>query len=286
MQRQMDMSDTNPEYEAFVDKFKPKLTTDDCYTPESIYQAVRGWVFAHYGLPDNTPVIRPFWPGYDYRREDYPDGCVVIDNPPFSILSQIEKFYLDNGVRFFLFAPALSLFKSWDALHYVLCGADVTFENGANVKISFVANLGEYLIETAPDLNHIIKEVNKKNVKKEKAALQKYEYPIELATAARIQWLAIHGITYRVKPEDAHFVRKLDEMGCKGIFGAGFLLSQRASAERAAAENAATEHMAAERAAAELAAKEKLNVKVWKLSTREKEMIKFLGTSCQCCKRL
>lgn len=26
------------EYEGFVDKFKPKKTTDDCYTPPAVYQ--------------------------------------------------------------------------------------------------------------------------------------------------------------------------------------------------------------------------------------------------------
>ncbi len=30
-------------YEEFVDKFKPKLTTDDCYTPQLVYQAVKDW---------------------------------------------------------------------------------------------------------------------------------------------------------------------------------------------------------------------------------------------------
>jgi hypothetical protein len=29
------------EYEAFVDKFKPKKTTDDCYTPPDVYDTVR-----------------------------------------------------------------------------------------------------------------------------------------------------------------------------------------------------------------------------------------------------
>ena len=27
-------------YDEFVDKFKPKLTTDDCYTPPLVYEAV------------------------------------------------------------------------------------------------------------------------------------------------------------------------------------------------------------------------------------------------------
>lgn len=37
---QIDIFEDNPEYEAFVNKFKPKLTTDDCYTPPEIYEAV------------------------------------------------------------------------------------------------------------------------------------------------------------------------------------------------------------------------------------------------------
>ena len=27
------------DYEAFVEKFKPKLTTDDCFTPTAVYDA-------------------------------------------------------------------------------------------------------------------------------------------------------------------------------------------------------------------------------------------------------
>lgn len=30
-------SEENEDYKAFVDKFKPKKTTDDCYTPQHIY---------------------------------------------------------------------------------------------------------------------------------------------------------------------------------------------------------------------------------------------------------
>ena len=75
----------NPEYDAFVEKFKPKKTTDDCYTPENVYEAVRDWAVQEYGL-EVREIVRPFWPGGDYERFAYPDGCVVIDNPPFSIL--------------------------------------------------------------------------------------------------------------------------------------------------------------------------------------------------------
>ena len=36
-------------YEDFVEKFKTK-NTDDCYTPENIYEAVLNWCVAEYGI--------------------------------------------------------------------------------------------------------------------------------------------------------------------------------------------------------------------------------------------
>ena len=50
--------ESNAEYEAFVDKFKPKLTTDDCYTPPSIYEIVKHWACNEYGI-DPAKVVRP-----------------------------------------------------------------------------------------------------------------------------------------------------------------------------------------------------------------------------------
>lgn len=40
---QITMGDVTPEYQAFVDKFKHRLTTDDCYTPPKVYEAVKQW---------------------------------------------------------------------------------------------------------------------------------------------------------------------------------------------------------------------------------------------------
>ena len=153
---QLTMGEESEEYRAFVGKFKPKLTTDDCYTPENVYDVVRGWVFEHYELDPSTQVIRPFWPGGDYQHAEYPAGCVVIDNPPFSKIAEIEQFYLARGVPFFLFAPALCMFKPLRGLHYVCCGASVVYHNGAVVVTSFVTNLGPYLVETAPELHEQI----------------------------------------------------------------------------------------------------------------------------------
>ena len=35
--------DTSETYEAFTEKFKVKKTTDDCYTPENVHDAVADW---------------------------------------------------------------------------------------------------------------------------------------------------------------------------------------------------------------------------------------------------
>lgn len=100
LDEQMSMEDIMPEYKTFVDKFKPVKTTDDCYTPPLVYDAVRDWACAEYEI-DPDKIVRPFYPGGDYERFDYSDGRVVLDNPPFSILSKICKFYLARKIPFF-----------------------------------------------------------------------------------------------------------------------------------------------------------------------------------------
>lgn len=83
-------------YEEFVEKFKPKKTTDDCYTPQWAYDVVSEYVAKKYNLnPAN--FLRPFFPGGDFERENYPPEAVVVDNPPFSILSKILRFYEEHN---------------------------------------------------------------------------------------------------------------------------------------------------------------------------------------------
>ena len=55
------------EYEAFVEKFKPKKTTDDCYTPANVYEEVLNYVRETCDI-EGLEVIRPFYPGGDYER--------------------------------------------------------------------------------------------------------------------------------------------------------------------------------------------------------------------------
>ena len=266
------------DYDGFLEKFKPKKTTDDCCTPANIYEAVLAWVARKYFNAEaqrrgervfigEREVVRPFWPGKEFDSAEYPVGCVVIDNPPFSILSKIVRFYLANRIDFFLFSPYLTnlgIGGGSPLVHHIIAPVTLLYENGAMVDTSFVTNLGEFLVETAIDLFDALDRANAENLKKTRSTLQKYEYPAAVVTSAMVGYLCKHHTPWRLRASDAAFIRKLDEQGARGggIFGGGFLLSERAAAERAAAERAAAERVA---------------VKVWRLSPREVAMQKLLG---------
>ena len=134
------------EYQAFVDKFKEAKTTDDCYTPPEIYDEIADWVAEEYGY-QREKFLRPFKPGGDYQREEYPEGCAVVDNPPFSILASIVDWYIAHKVPFFLFGPTLTIIgllrkaSRKECCCIVLIGNQITYENGATVQTSYVTNM-------------------------------------------------------------------------------------------------------------------------------------------------
>ncbi len=238
--------DGNDEYNDFLEKFEPKKTTDDCYTPEAVYDAVAEYVAKTYDLKRES-FVRPFYPGGDYQAEKYPDGCVVVDNPPFSILAEITRFYQDNGQPFFLFAPSLTCLNRSAEVTAILCDADIEYENGARVRTAFLTNLEpECAARTAPDLREKLIEAQKG----EDTTRPVYTYPDEIVTAAMLQKMAKYGVEFAIKKSDSTFIRKLDAQVDAAIYGGGLLLSEKAAAEKAA---------------------------VWELSDREKEIVKSLG---------
>ena len=226
------------DYEGFVEKFKPKKTTDDCYTPESVYNTLLDWIDKNIFPLQGKSILRPFWPGADFTSLEYGPDDIVIDNPPFSIVSKIAQWYAERGIKYFLFAPALTLFSSPKHKEtYIVTHAEITYENGAVVRTSFRTNLldGRPAVRVSGDLYKILLEAQKKPDKRQRKII----YPDSLITSATLGRLCVRGITFDIAPEDAHFVRKLD---CGlNVFGGGFLLSERAAAERAAAERAAAE---------------------------------------------
>ena len=250
-------------YEEFVEKFRPKKTTDDCYTPDYIYDVIKDWAVKEYGI-DESKIVRPFWPGGDYESFDYVEDCVVLDNPPFSIISKIAGFYEKRGIKYFLFAPGLVLSASRQGAHYICAGAAIEYENGATINTNFITNLEPALLRSAPDLTQAIDAVIKEHSKKTKFHQPKYSFPDNVVTAAKMNYLSQHETRLSIMPEDAVFIRSLESQRerRKTIFGGGYLLSEKAAAEKAAAEKAAAEKAAATR---------------WPLSDAEEEIIKSLG---------
>ena len=263
----MSREEGNDEYNEFLDKFEQPKTTDDCYTPDNIYDAVAAYVEEKYNK-DRANFVRPFYPGGDYQNEKYKPSDIVVDNPPFSILAQIIDYYLEREQGFFIFTPALSAlnYLTRPGVTAISAYAPITYENGATVPTSFVTNLGPEGVAAiaAPDLYKSIEEANDINESMMRKSLPKYDFPVEVLTAAKMGYIAKYGQHLEIKRAESTPIRSLDAMkeAGKGIYGGALLLSERAAAERAAAERAA-----AERAAATS----------WPLSEREKEIIKSLG---------
>ena len=245
----------NDEYNEFLDKFEIKKTTDDCYTPDGVYEAVAAFVASEYKVKRET-FFRPFYPGGDYQREDY-TGKIVVDNPPFSILAEILTYYSTNGIRFFLFAPTLTLFSSSSGEVTALpTGVAVLYENGASVNTSFLTNLepADVRVRTAPALYKAIEAAVDEYRKEIHKELPKYSYPDEILTATMAARWCKYGVEYTLKKKDSEGISALDaqkESG-KAIYGKGYILSEAAAAEAAAAVT-------------------------WELSEREKEIVKRLG---------
>jgi len=255
----------NDKYNAFLDKFEQPKTTDDCYTPDIVYDAVADWVAEKYGY-NREQMVRPFYPGGDYQNEKYKDGCVVVDNPPFSILSEIRNWYQGHGIKYFLFAPALSCIGGNSAKDCAIATQNqITYENKACVPTAFVTNLeNDYVFMTAPDLREAVQDAADEYAKKFANPMPKYSYPSYVVTAAQGGYLSKYGQDLKIRRQDAVMIRALDmqKEQDKEIYGGGYLLSEKAAAEKAAAEKAAAEKAAAT---------------VWILSDREKEIIRGLG---------
>lgn len=243
------------DYDGFVEKFKPKLTTDDCYTPAPVYNVVLEWMRKNCDI-DGCNIVRLFYPGGDYEAIEYGPNDVVVDNPPFSIITKIARFYIERDIRFFLFAPYITVFQPGRLCTSIVCEADIIYENGAKVKTSFVSNMfGDICVMTAPDLQQAIVDIQSTN----KAELPKYRYPVNVIRATDVGLLGRRGIRLVIPKAEARFITKLDSQSGKTIFGGGYLISDRAAAEKAAAEKAA-----------------QVEVIEWTLSDRERRIIESM----------
>ena len=213
------------EYNEWLEKFERKKTSDDCYTPEDVYDCVADWVSEEYGL-DRGTFVRPFWPDTEYTEFPYPEVCVVVDNPPFSLITKIVRFYMDRGVRFFLFSPGLTTVRGVSGITHIVVGVPITYDNGAKIPTGFITNLEpQNAVRTAPEL---VVRLSALPTQKVSRALPRYTLPDNVVTLANLGALAKRGIEFCVASDRAVSIEALDEMKKHGkkLFGAGWLVAQ------------------------------------------------------------
>ena len=254
-----EVSETTLAYESFTEKFEVKKTTDDCYTPEPVYEAVANFVAEEYGI-DRSSFVRPFYPGGDYQSFEYPAGSVVVDNPPFSLFTEILRFYNSRKIPYFLFGPHLTLFNYVDKACCIPCGVTVTYENGAKINTSFVTSLEpDLMVKCSGRLYDAAMEADNKNRNQGSTKLPRYKYPLYVLRSTDAEYFSRYGIPFCVPRKCAKPVKALDSQmkSGKSIFGGGILLSKGKTAEREKAE------------------REKATV--WELSERERGIIRGLS---------
>lgn len=254
------------DYESYIKKFTKKnneLTTDDTYTPQDVYEAVVAYVDSICPLKDKQ-ILRPFFPGGDYENADYPDDGVVIDNPPFSIFTEICRWYSRRKIPFFLFGPGMTIFSVLKYCSVVVVNNRITFSNGAKVRINFATNLlGDTLVTTAVSLDKTIRECPSQN-KKADLPKYRYRYPDELLSVSDFQSIACGDVDFSVGRQEAVVVNNLDLHPKKSPFGDHLLVSKDFAAKAAAAKVAAKR----------MALDDKIVVE---LSERERKIVDELG---------
>lgn len=247
------------DYESFIAKFNdnPK-TTDDCYTPKDVYEAVVQYVGTIVDLT-NKKILRPFYPGGDYEHSDYPEDGIVIDNPPFSIFKRCCAFYTTHNIPFFLFGPGLTITRCCKYCTAVIVDNSIMFENGANVKCNFASNLyGDIVITTAPLLNDLI---SKCKSQKKGSNLPKFKYPYEFLSISEMQRICKNNILFSVNRKECEIVNHLDNYpSLSGLFGSQFILSSEKAHEKTAAKESFYNKPEKEEIPIELSQREKLIV--------------------------
>lgn len=251
------------DYESFMAKFAEgnAKTTDDCYTPKDVYEAVVEYVGTICDM-NGKIILRPFYPGGDYFNAYYPEDGIVIDNPPFSMFTKIVRFFTAQGIPFFLFGPGMTIASCCKYCTAVIVAEQITFENGAQIRCNFASNLyGDTMITTAPLLGDLLASCPSQ---KPRNPLPSFEYPEEVLSVSDMQTIARNGEVFSVSRSEAVIIKDLDLHPKRGgLFGDHFLLSQAKANEK-------------QRAKELVRKKTNRNIPI-SLSERERRMIEKLG---------
>jgi hypothetical protein len=274
-----ELDEDDPEYQEFVKKFEAKRTTDDCYTPDVVYDAVAEWVASEYNV-SRANFVRPFYPGGDYQKEKYKPTDIVVDNPPFSILASIIDWYNERGIRYFLFGPQLTLMGTTsNRCACIPIGVGITYANGANVNTSFATNLEPEDIAFRADarLWKMVNDANREYEKSIRKQLPKFIYPRNVIMTPTLSAFSRLGIDFVAKKSDVYPISELDQQreAGKAIYGKGYLMSDRLAEERERCEELRAVREVELKAQRDKEARE--SSQVWELSDREKAIIEQLN---------
>ena len=278
-----ELDENDPEYQEFVKKFEAKRTTDDCYTPDVVYDAVAEWVASEYNV-SRANFVRPFYPGGDYQKERYKPTDIVVDNPPFSILASIIDWYNERGIRYFLFGPQLTLMGTTaKRCACIPIGVGITYANGANVNTSFATNLEPDDIAFRADarLWKMVNDANREYEKSIRKQLPKFIYPRNVIMTPTLSAFSRLGIDFVAKKSEVEPISELDQQreAGKAIYGKGYLMSDRLAEERERCEQLRTEREVQLKAEKEREARE--SSQVWELSQRERDIIERLNQNAE-----
>ena len=206
------------DYESYIKKFEGKKTTDDTYTPRDVFEAVLQYVSEIYDL-NGKQILRPFYPGGDYERAEYPADGVVIDNPPFSIFNKVVAFYAARKIPFFLFGPGMTILNVFKFCSVVIVSPAIRFENGANVRCNFATNLLETKqVTTACRLSKLLK-----NCKSQQNAnsIKLYDYPAEVLSVSDLQTIANGKDDFTITEKETVIIESLNG---RKLFGPHLLI--------------------------------------------------------------
>lgn len=187
-------------------------TNDECYTSPEVYDTVLKYAVERYHLQDKH-IVRPFVPSGNYQQYVYDKNDVVIDNPPFSMTTEITKWYINHDIPFFLFINGMYAVSLSRGLHgkatVIATNANCSFYHEPNnkvIKMGFVTNLEPKDIILRGDLAL----TNKLNGLVKKKVLNKYQYPENMIRNSDVLKAIRSGVELQLTTNNCLFEDNLD----------------------------------------------------------------------------
>ena len=204
-------------------------STDECYTPPAVYDVVLDYAVDRYQL-QGKHVVRPFVPSGNYQQYVYDKNDVVIDNPPFSMTTEITKWYINHDIPFFLFINGQYAVSISRGLHgkatVIATNTNASFYHKSNnklIKLGFVTNLEPKNIVLRGD----VALTDKLNGLVKKKVLKKYKYPKNIIRNSDVLTAINRGVELKLTTNNCIFEDRMDyhkKHKLSGVVGGCYLV--------------------------------------------------------------